>query len=207
MSSYAPIPLACSTWDEEEMNAMQDVIHSGIFTMGENVKKFEEDFATYHKSKYCVMVNSGSSANFLMIAALFFTKGPNRLKRGDEVIVPSVSWSTSYSPLYFHGLKLRFGLNNYFDDIKIESIGNIAQKNKYINSAALLKNELFNNENFGNYQNGDGFQTPISLEFVENRFWKYFTRGFTFDLFARLCSIRALRLASFFIALSPRVDL
>jgi len=108
VSSYAPIPLACSTWDEEEMNAMQDVIHSGIFTMGENVKKFEEDFATYHKSKYCVMVNSGSSANFLMIAALFFTKGPNRLKRGDEVIVPSVSWSTSYSPLYFHGLKLRF---------------------------------------------------------------------------------------------------
>ena len=80
------------------------------------------------------------------------------------------------------GLKLRFGLNNYFDDIKIENIGNIAQKNKYINSVALLKNELFNNELFGNYQNGDGFQTPISLEFVENRFWRYFTRGFTFDL-------------------------
>ena len=70
----------------------------------------------------------------------------------------------------------------WVNDIKIENIGNIAQKNKYINSVALLKNELFNNELFGNYQNGDGFQTPISLEFVENRFWKYFTRGFTFDL-------------------------
>jgi len=108
MNNFAPIPLASTTWDSEEMNAMQDVIKSGMFTMGENVQKFEEQFAEYHKSKYCVMVNSGSSANFLMIAALFFTTGKNKLKRGDEVIVPSVSWSTTYSPIYFHGLKLRF---------------------------------------------------------------------------------------------------
>ena len=108
MSNFAPIPLACSTWDHEEMNVMQEVITSGIFTMGDNVQKFEKQFALYHSSKYCVMVNSGSSANFLMIAALFFTTGKNKLKRGDEVIVPSVSWSTSYSPLYYHGLILRF---------------------------------------------------------------------------------------------------
>jgi CDP-4-dehydro-6-deoxyglucose reductase, E1 len=108
MSNFAPIPLACTTWDHEEMNVMQEVITSGIFTMGDNVQKFEKQFALYHSSKYCVMVNSGSSANFLMIAALFFTTGKNKLERGDEVIVPSVSWSTSYSPLYYHGLKLRF---------------------------------------------------------------------------------------------------
>jgi CDP-6-deoxy-D-xylo-4-hexulose-3-dehydrase len=104
----APIPLASTTWDQEEMNAIQDVIKSGIFTMGENVKKFEKQFAEYHQSKYCVMVNSGSSANFLMVAALFFASGKNNLKKGDEVIVPAVSWSTTYSPLYYHGLKLRF---------------------------------------------------------------------------------------------------
>ena len=108
MSNNAPIPLASTTWDQEEMDVMQDVIRSGIFTMGENVQKFEKQFAEYHQSKYCVMVNSGSSANFLMVAALFFTSGKNKLKRGDEVIVPSVSWSTSYSPMYYHGLKLRF---------------------------------------------------------------------------------------------------
>jgi CDP-6-deoxy-D-xylo-4-hexulose-3-dehydrase len=104
----APIPIASTTWDQEEMNAIQDVIKSGIFTMGENVKKFEKQFAEYHQSKYCVMVNSGSSANFLMVAALFFASGKNNLKKGDEVIVPAVSWSTTYSPLYYHGLKLRF---------------------------------------------------------------------------------------------------
>ena len=105
MSSYAPIPLACSTWDEEEMNAMQDVIHSGILPWVKMLKSSEEDFATYHKSKYCYG-KFGSSANFLMIAALF-TKGPNRLKGGDEVIVPSVL-VYFIPPLYFHGLKLRF---------------------------------------------------------------------------------------------------
>jgi len=108
VTNNAPIPLASTTWDQEEMNVIQDVIKSGIFTMGENVQKFEKQFAEYHHSKYCVMVNSGSSANFLMVAALLFTSGKNNLKKGDEVIVPSVSWSTTYSPMYYHGLKLRF---------------------------------------------------------------------------------------------------
>jgi dTDP-4-amino-4,6-dideoxygalactose transaminase len=102
------IPLACSSWDDNERRAFDDVVNSGIFTMGSKVAEFEKSFAKYHDSKYCVMVNSGSSANFLMVASLFFTKGKYKLKKGDEIIVPSVSWSTTYSPLYFHGLKLRF---------------------------------------------------------------------------------------------------
>ena len=53
------------------------------------------------------MSNSGSSANLLMVAALFYTKD-NPLKPGDEVIVPSVSWSTTYFPLQQYGLRLRF---------------------------------------------------------------------------------------------------
>jgi CDP-6-deoxy-D-xylo-4-hexulose-3-dehydrase len=53
------------------------------------------------------MVNSGSSANLLAIAAMFFKK-EGRLKAGDEVIVPAVSWSTSYYPLQQYGLKLKF---------------------------------------------------------------------------------------------------
>ena len=49
--------------------------------MGENVKKFEKHFANYFGSKYCVMVNSGSSANLLIVAALT-TKKNMILKRG-----------------------------------------------------------------------------------------------------------------------------
>lgn len=102
-------PLATATWGKEEQAAMQRVIASGMFTMGANVQAFERDFVKYIGSKYCVMVNSGSSANLLMVAALFYTKNSKfKLKRGDEVIVPAVSWSTTYYPLYQYGLKIKF---------------------------------------------------------------------------------------------------
>lgn len=102
-------PLATATWGQEEQDALQRVIASGMFTMGVNVQAFEHDFAQYVGSKHCVMVNSGSSSNLLMVAALFYTKNDSlKLKRGDEVIVPAVSWSTTYYPLYQYGLKIKF---------------------------------------------------------------------------------------------------
>jgi len=99
--------LATSTWDEKELNAIQSVIDKDIFTMGDSVKQFEEDFSKFLDKKYCVMVSSGSTANLIATAALFYTKNP-MLKRGDEVIVPAVSWSTTYFPLQQYGLKLKF---------------------------------------------------------------------------------------------------
>lgn len=102
-------PLATSTWGKEEYAAIQRVIDSGMFTMGDNVRLFEKNFAHYIGSKHCVMVNSGSSANLLMVAALFYTKKKHlKLKKNDEVIVPAVSWSTTYYPLYQYGLKIKF---------------------------------------------------------------------------------------------------
>ncbi|MDE2489571.1 MAG: DegT/DnrJ/EryC1/StrS family aminotransferase [Elusimicrobia bacterium] len=86
---------------------MRRVIVSGKFTMGENVRRFERVFARRVGSKHCVMVNSGSSANLLMVAALFYRR-KDRLERGDEVIVPAVSWSTTYAPLHQYGLKIKF---------------------------------------------------------------------------------------------------
>ena len=100
-------PLSSETWDKEEFKAIDRVIDSKRFTMGDNTKEFENYFAEYIGSKYAVMVNSGSSANLLAIASLFYKKN-NSLNRGDEVIVPAVSWSTTYYPLYQYGLKLKF---------------------------------------------------------------------------------------------------
>jgi CDP-6-deoxy-D-xylo-4-hexulose-3-dehydrase len=102
-------PLASPSWDKAEYAAIQRVVDSGNFTMGANVQNLERDFATYIGSKHCVMVNSGSSANLLMVAALFYTKNSDlKLQRGDEVIVPAVSWSTTYYPLHQYGLKIKF---------------------------------------------------------------------------------------------------
>jgi CDP-4-dehydro-6-deoxyglucose reductase, E1 len=99
--------LAASTWGQEEKDAIQRVIDSDRFTMGDNVKAMEAAFCAYFGSKYAVMVNSGSSANLAAVAALFYKKD-RPLKRGDEVIVPAISWSTTYHPLQQYGLKLRF---------------------------------------------------------------------------------------------------
>lgn len=102
-------PLATSSWDQAEHDAMQRVIASGMFTMGREVAACERAFADYVSARHCVMVNSGSSANLLMVGALFYTRNESlRLKPGDEVIVPAVSWSTTYYPLYQYGLRLRF---------------------------------------------------------------------------------------------------
>lgn len=94
--------LAVSTWGQEEKQALLDVIESGRFTMGNKVSQFEKDYAEWVNTKYAVMCNSGSSANLLMVAAYTLRFGPG------TVIVPAVSWSTSYSPFQQYGWRLKF---------------------------------------------------------------------------------------------------
>lgn len=96
------IPLASSTWGIEEKRAAMEVLLSGDVTMGRRVREFEEAYAKYCGSKYCVAVNSGSSANLLMVAAYTLRHGPG------TVIVPAVGWATSYSPFQQYGWKLVF---------------------------------------------------------------------------------------------------
>jgi len=99
--------LTAPTWGEEELEAIQRVIRRGQFTMAGEVAEFEREFAQYFGMKHGVMVNSGSSADLIATAALFY-KRQRPLQRGDEAIVPAISWSTTYSPLQQYGLKLRF---------------------------------------------------------------------------------------------------
>lgn len=135
--------LATSTWDDLEINAIQDVIKSDKFSMGTKVAEFEKQFAQYFESKYAVMCSSGSTANLLMIASLFFSKKP-KLKTGDEIIVPAVSWSTTYFPLQQYGLKLKFvdidleTLNYNLDDLE-SAVSN--------NTKAIMVVNLLGNSN------------------------------------------------------------
>lgn len=100
-------PLATSSWDEKEYAAINRVVASGFFSMGREVVEFERRFAEYVGAPHAIMSNSGSSANLLFVAALRY-HSRYRLSPGDEVIVPAVSWSTTYSPLAQYGLKLKF---------------------------------------------------------------------------------------------------
>lgn len=100
-------PLANSTWDQAEFDALHAVIESRRFTMGPRVKAFEEAFAEHFGSRYAVMCSSGSTANLLAIAAAFYHPDLG-WQPGDEVIVPAVSWSTTYFPVTQIGMSLRF---------------------------------------------------------------------------------------------------
>lgn len=156
-------PLATATWGHEEQDAMQRVIASGNFTMGANVQAFERDFAKYVGSKHCVMVNSGSSAILLMVAALFYTKNSKlKLNRGDEVIVPAVSWSTTYYPLCQYGLKIKFV------DIDLETLNyDLDQLEQAVGDqtrAIMVVNLLGNPNDFSRIQSIIGDRNIVLIE-------------------------------------------
>jgi CDP-6-deoxy-D-xylo-4-hexulose-3-dehydrase len=99
--------VADSTFGQEERAAILRACDEGRFTMGDYVRRFEEAFAITFGVRHAVMVNSGSSANLVAVAALtHLSRHP--LRRGDEVLVPALSWATTYHPLQQYGLKLRF---------------------------------------------------------------------------------------------------
>jgi CDP-4-dehydro-6-deoxyglucose reductase, E1 len=132
-------PLAEDSWDEKERAAISRVVKSGKFTMGSAVEKFEKEFASFFGSRFAVFSNSGSSANLLAIAALIYS---NKIKKGDEVIVPAVSWSTTYYPLQQYGLKLKFvDINLYTLNADFTTIKDaISRKTKAIFCVNLLGN-------------------------------------------------------------------
>lgn len=92
------------TFGAEEINAALECMLTTYVTMGPKVKGFEREFADKHGWRHGVMVNSGSSANLLAVAAIANTLTKDGLKPGDEVIVPALSWSTTVWPLIQLGL-------------------------------------------------------------------------------------------------------
>lgn len=105
MSQRWDYPTAFSSWGPEEKAAIERVIKSNQFTMDREVLAAEQEFAKFHKKLHAIMVNSGSSANLVAVAALFHVS-KNKLMRGDKVAVPALAWPTTYAPLVQYGLDL-----------------------------------------------------------------------------------------------------
>ena len=102
-------PLGYNTWNKEEKKSAIKVLDSGFFTMGKKVKEFEEKFAKNFGSKYATMVNSGSSANLLMLSVLKnYKKIIKKKTNSPNIIAPSVGWSTSYYPISQNNFKINF---------------------------------------------------------------------------------------------------
>jgi CDP-6-deoxy-D-xylo-4-hexulose-3-dehydrase len=133
--------LAADTWADEERAAINRVLDSGRYTIGPEIAAFEKAFAAYHGKRHAVMVNSGSSANLVAVASLFHKKD-RPLQPGDEVIVPAISWATTYHPFQQYGLKLRF-VDVELDTLNIDTTqlqAALTPKTKVIVAVSILGN-------------------------------------------------------------------
>lgn len=98
-----PIRLVENTINEDDVNHLIEWLKTyPRLTKGEKTIEFEKAWSKWLGCKYSVFVNSGSSANLLMLYALI---AANKLKIGDKVGVPAVSWATDLAPVIQLGLE------------------------------------------------------------------------------------------------------
>ena len=91
-SDIGRIPYALAVHDEDEENAVLEVIKNHQTIIGKRVREFENKIASLFGKKFGVMVNSGSSANLLAIEIL-------NLPKNSEVITPVLTFATTIAPI------------------------------------------------------------------------------------------------------------
>lgn len=123
-----------ATYNHEEVYEATKIMASTYVTMGKKVKKFESEYSKSNKSNFSLMCNSGSSANLLMVSTIMSKLNKLGLKKNDEVIVPSLSWSTTVWPVIQCGLTPVFvDCNPLTYNIDIEKLTkSISKKTKAI---------------------------------------------------------------------------
>jgi CDP-6-deoxy-D-xylo-4-hexulose-3-dehydrase len=135
-------PLIENPFSDDDIIKGINVLKSKQLTLSKETKNFEKKFTAKLKSNYSLMVNSGSSANLLALQCLINPYRKNRLKKGDEIIIPTLCWSTSLWPIVQSNLKPVFVDINpktlNIDEEKLET--KITHKTK----AILLVNVLGN---------------------------------------------------------------
>ncbi len=105
-----------NAFSKEDIRKGIEVLKSSKITMSKKTLEFENYFKKKNNSNFALMVNSGSSANLLMVAAACNPMRKNRLNPGDEVLIPAVCWSTSLWPL------VQYGLKPIFVDIDVDTL-------------------------------------------------------------------------------------
>ena len=126
-----------AVYDSKEIKASLNVLKTKSYSLidGPSVKDLEKKISRLFGKKYGLMVNSGSSANLLALASL-------NLKKGTEVITPTLTFSTTVAPIF------QLGLIPHFIDVDNNSFtANISQIIKAINkrtSAIMIPNLIGN---------------------------------------------------------------
>jgi len=101
-------------WDEKEIFAALDTLLNGKWiTSGEKVAQFQNKFSKRFNVKYSHMVNSGSSANLVLVTAM---KKKFDWQIDDEIIVSPVGFPTTIAPIIQNGMK------PIFIDIELDTL-------------------------------------------------------------------------------------
>ncbi|MGA2153193.1 MAG: lipopolysaccharide biosynthesis protein RfbH [Bryobacteraceae bacterium] len=99
------IPYAGRVFDEREIRNLVDASLDFWLTTGRFAERFEREFAQWMEVRHCLLVNSGSSANLVALAALTSPRlGERRLRPGDEVITVAAGFPTTLNPILQNGL-------------------------------------------------------------------------------------------------------
>ena len=126
-----------AVYDKHETRAVNKVLKNESLTLidGKYVKKLEKIVANIFGKKYGLMVNSGSSANLLALSSL-------KLKKGSEVITPTLTFSTTVAPIYQLGL-----IPNFVGVLENKFVVDPEQIEKAINknTAAIIVPNLLGN--------------------------------------------------------------
>ncbi len=111
-----PIPPSGKLLGEEELQNMVSASLDGWLTTGRFNAEFEKKLAAYLGVKYCLSVNSGSSANLVAFSTLTSPKlGERAIKKGDEVIGVAAGFPTTVNPI------IQFGAIPVFVDVDIKT--------------------------------------------------------------------------------------
>ncbi len=114
VAGKSPVPVSGRVFDGDEVTQLVDSALDFWLTTGRFAARFEREFAEIMEVRHAVLVNSGSSANLVALAALTSEKlGDKRLRPGDEVITTAAAFPTTVNPI------IQYGLVPVFVDIDI----------------------------------------------------------------------------------------
>lgn len=100
-----PVPVSGKVFDGEEIRLLLDASLDFWLTTGRFAERFQREFARWMGVRFCFLVNSGSSANLVAVAALTSPKlGDRALRPGDEVITCAAGFPTTVNPIIQHRL-------------------------------------------------------------------------------------------------------
>jgi CDP-6-deoxy-D-xylo-4-hexulose-3-dehydrase len=97
---------------KDKFNLIKFILSTNFFTSGKKVEEFERRWSKWVGAKHSLFVSSGSTANFLLLAAVIEKYG---LKKGDKVLVPACTWMTNVAPVF------QLGLTPIFCDVNFKN--------------------------------------------------------------------------------------